>query len=322
MTNLIDRDWRLLPDLALADIMLMVGLESLESLHRCRQVCRTWNEKIMNNIWGNRKNKKRIKTKIEKSWGPGMFPSLHSIDRTSMTYPSNEEISHSKWLGKSFKPVLELMVRTDLLLSEAKDILPTGMVESLVQHFERCLLSPDEKPGEACLVSLSLEQQFEVPCVASLAHHRLLRSVKYLILSKVNLSSVPEVQLASLASCVTGIFDIWSVSGSGLVTILDSLKCRRLVISTQSLNTEETEALVRAMETVVEEVSLSYYHGDMTLDIEALTKYSGQGKCRLVTCYETRYYDALRNWKIMQEKCERRKWTFTQLTGIELRVAD
>ena len=66
MMSSVDRDWRLLPDLAVADIMLMVGLESLESLHRCRQVCRTWNEKIMTNIWGNRKNKEKMKAKIEK----------------------------------------------------------------------------------------------------------------------------------------------------------------------------------------------------------------------------------------------------------------
>ena len=77
-----------MPDLALDDVMLMVGLESLESLHRCRQVCRTWNEKIMNNIWGNEAKKKIIKAKIEKNWRPGMCP-------------SNEEISHAKWLGKS-----------------------------------------------------------------------------------------------------------------------------------------------------------------------------------------------------------------------------
>ena len=82
----LDRDWSRLPDLALADIMFMVGLESLESLHRCRQVCRTWNEKIMENIWGNNKNRKIITVKIAKNWGPRMFP-------------SNEEISHAKWLG-------------------------------------------------------------------------------------------------------------------------------------------------------------------------------------------------------------------------------
>ena len=200
-----------------------------------------------------------------------------------------------------------MILRSDL--SEAKDILPTGAVESLVQHFERCILSPDEKPGVASLVSLVLDQQSEVACVASLAHHGLLRSVNYLMLmlSKVDLSSVPADHLASLASCVTGVVDVWNVRGYGLSTILDNVKCESLTISSQSLNTEETQALVRAMETGVEEVSLCYYHGNV--DIETLIKYSGRGKCRLVRCNETRYHDALRKWKQMQEKSERRKWT-------------
>merc|ERR1712074_279975 len=66
----------------------MVGLGSLESLHICRQVCRKWNESIMVNIWGNPSKKKVMKEKIEKSWAPeiGMFP-------------SDEEISHAKWLA-------------------------------------------------------------------------------------------------------------------------------------------------------------------------------------------------------------------------------
>ena len=199
------------------------------------------------------------------------------------------------------------------------------MVESLVQHFERCLLSPDEKPGVACLYGLLLDQQFEVACVTSLAHHGLLRSVNYLMLmlSKVDLSSVPADHLASLASCVTGVVDVWNVRGYGLSTILDNVKCESLTISSQSLNTEENQALVRAMETGVEEVLLSYYSGDMTLDIETLIKYSGQGKCSLVICDEARYFDALRKWEEMQGKCERRKWTLTQKTyGIELKVVD
>ena len=152
------------------------------------------------------------------------------------------------------------------------------MVESLVQHFERCLLSSVEKPGVACLLSLTLEQQSEVACVASLAHNRLLRSVRDLCLFKVNLSSIPADHLVSLVSCVTGRVYIEGVSGCGLSTILDNVKCESLTISSQSLNTEETHALVRAMETGVEEVSLSYYHGNV--DIETLIKYSGQGKCR------------------------------------------
>ena len=45
--------WDMLPDLIFSDIMMMVGIESLESLHRCRQVCSTWNEMILRDIWEN-----------------------------------------------------------------------------------------------------------------------------------------------------------------------------------------------------------------------------------------------------------------------------
>ena len=162
----------------------------------------------------------------------------------------------------------------------------------------------------------------EVACAASLAHHGYLGPVKGLSLWNVYLSSVPVDQLASLVSCVTGGVYIAYVGGCDLSPILDSLQCKTLEIDSQSLNTEETQALVRAMETGVEEVSLSYYHGNV--DIETLTMYSGQGKCRLVRCNETRYHDALRNWKKMQEICERRKWTLTQhnYRSIELKVVD
>ena len=75
-----------LPELIFSDIMIMVGLKSLESLHRCRQVCRTWNEMILRDIWANQSRKKIMKMMIEKNWDPGMLP-------------TDEEISHAKWLG-------------------------------------------------------------------------------------------------------------------------------------------------------------------------------------------------------------------------------
>ena len=78
--------WLKLPELIFSDIMMMVGLKSLESLHRCRQVCSKWNEMILREIWENPSKKKIMKQRIERSWGPGM-------------YPSDEEISHAKWLG-------------------------------------------------------------------------------------------------------------------------------------------------------------------------------------------------------------------------------
>ena len=78
--------WLTLPDLIFSDIMMMVGLESLESLHRCRQVCSNWNEKILRDIWESKNKRKIMKERIEKNWEVGMFP-------------SDEEISHAKWLG-------------------------------------------------------------------------------------------------------------------------------------------------------------------------------------------------------------------------------
>ena len=78
--------WLTLPDLIFSDIMMMVGLDSLECLHRCRQVCSQWNEMILDDIWENESKKKIMKERIEWSWGPDMFP-------------TDEEISHAKWLG-------------------------------------------------------------------------------------------------------------------------------------------------------------------------------------------------------------------------------
>ena len=78
--------WLTLPELIFSDIMMMVGLESIESLHRCRQVCKTWNEMILRQIWESQSKKKILKERIEKNWVRGMLP-------------SDEEISHAKWLG-------------------------------------------------------------------------------------------------------------------------------------------------------------------------------------------------------------------------------
>ena len=78
-----------LPDEILSDIWMKVGLESLKSLddlRRCRQVSGQWNEKILRDVWESKSKKRIMKESIEKNWGPGMFP-------------SDEEISHAKWLG-------------------------------------------------------------------------------------------------------------------------------------------------------------------------------------------------------------------------------
>ena len=82
-----------LPDEIFSDIMMIVGLESIESLHRCRQVCSKWNEMILSDIWENQSKKRIMKDRIERSWGPDKLP-------------TDEEISHAKWLGD--KAVVEI----------------------------------------------------------------------------------------------------------------------------------------------------------------------------------------------------------------------
>ena len=73
-------------------------------------------------------------------------------------------------------------------------------------------------------------------------------------------------------------------------------QCQELVISDQHLGSEETQALVQAMESGVEEVEL---RGEVTLDIRSLMEYSGQGKCsKLGCCDDTvpRYREQLMSW--------------------------
>ena len=133
-------------------------------------------------------------------------------------------------------------------------------------------------------------------CAANLAHRGLLGPVEVLNLHDVELSSVPTERLSSLVSSVTRIIAIDNVSGCNLLNIIDSLnKISICYLENQILGSEETEALVRVMESCVDSVRLD----EVTLDIEALVKYSGRGKCKIVTCVgdtAKRYREILRSW--------------------------
>ena len=113
----------------------------------------------------------------------------------------------------------------------------------------------------------------------------------------VDLSSVPDEHLASLVSCATNGVNIQNIRGCDLVTILDSVKSYGLGIYGQSLDSEETQALVRAMESRVKRVYLGIW-GRATLNTSALTMYSGQGMCMEWVCYHSweRYGKKLGVW--------------------------
>lgn len=151
-------------------------------------------------------------------------------------------------------------------------------------------------------------------CGASLAHHGLLHSCYSMNLSDVDLSPVPTHHLASLVSCVTNVLIIENVSGCDLVNLLTNIKCEELIITRLRLDSKETQALVQAMESGVEKMTLFYtktYEG-VTLDIEALTEYSGQGRCRLLWLNSDtadKYREELTTW------AESRNWTHESLKG-------
>ena len=115
----------------------------------------------------------------------------------------------------------------------------------------------------------------EITTAASLAHHGLLRSVEDMRLENVNLASVPAEHLASLASIVTRTIDIDDVRNCDLSNLLGPACCETLGLG-QSLSSEETWALKQAMEQGVERVEI---WGDVSMDIETLSLYNGQGRC-------------------------------------------
>ena len=186
------------------------------------------------------------------------------------------------------------------MILEARGILDTDKIKELTERFRKVLYS--SLPGDR-------DKDTGFMCAASLAHHGLLSSVDRLWLSD-DLSPVPAQHLASLVSCVTFSLHIKNVSGCDLVSILNSLKCEWLDISSQSLGREETQALVKAMESRVEDVILGDDESKGTLDIEALTEYSGRGMCTTMKVEKfkgprvTRYQKQLKSW------ARSRNWSF------------
>merc|ERR1711971_1337541 len=101
---------------------------------------------------------------------------------------------------------------------------------------------------------------------------------------------------------------IENVSGCSLVSIIESFnKIQRCGFNSQILNKSSTKALVGVLEDRVSCVQLF----NVTLDIEALVKYSGQGRCRDVACWgdtAARYREEMiswaksRNWAVVNDR--------------------
>ena len=137
----------------------------------------------------------------------------------------------------------------------------------------------------------------EVKTAAMLAWEGYLTSVEHLSFIDKDITDIPRVEIEKLASIVTR--NIWidnTTPTRKLDSILAGAKCTELTLLNIVLSEENTQALVTAMRERVEDVKLD---DDITLDIEQLTKYDGQGRCwELVAeaVTKTRHGDTLRRW--------------------------
>ena len=151
------------------------------------------------------------------------------------------------------------------------------MTKSLVQSG---YLSPQIVADKASQVAEGLEYLGRGPSLsklqsaAALATLGHIKQVERLDLYNLDTSSVPAEELSSLVKC-SDVVGIARVNG-GLAPVLSSVQCGRLHIHSTSLSTADTQQLVAAMDTRVKWVTLC---GSVTLDMETLTQYDGEGVC-------------------------------------------
>ena len=108
---------------------------------------------------------------------------------------------------------------------------------------------------------------------------------------QLDLGFVPGEHLQALVPCVTDSIQIHTVTSCDVTSLLDSINCTELHL-TQKLNQDETDALVRAMATRVDNVSLGGPGVVMSLNVETLTQYKGDGKCRAIHCiWNSQHWD-------------------------------
>ena len=170
------------------------------------------------------------------------------------------------------------------------------MTKSLVQSG---YLSPQIVADKASQVAEGLEYLGRGPSLsklqsaAALATLGHIKQVERLDLYNLDTSSVPAEELSSLVKC-SDVVGIARVNG-GLAPVLSSVQCGRLHIHSTSLSTADTQQLVAAMVTRVKRVRL----GSVTLDMETLAQYDGEGECDKVTLWmdtTERYRDQVKAW--------------------------
>ena len=93
--------------------------------------------------------------------------------------------------------------------------------------------------------------------------------MRSLALVDVDITGVPNEDMAKLLECVTESVYIENLRGD-VTSVFSNINCVVLAIDKMSLSPVDTQTLVGAMDSRVEEVNL--YEG-VTMDLETLTQY-------------------------------------------------
>ena len=117
-------------------------------------------------------------------------------------------------------------------------------------------------------------------------------------LKEVDVSSIPPDHLSALSSSITQTLYIDNMEGD-ITPVLLNVKTKYLIISNMKLSVDETLSLVNAMNNVEWVLLGMGRFGLVTLDMETLSTYTGQGRCDMIHCfYETKekYRTELVTW--------------------------
>ena len=147
----------------------------------------------------------------------------------------------------------------------------------------------------------------EIKRAALLAWEGHLTSVECMRIVDRSIRDIPWGHMEKLASIVTEKVTISNMTHTDqLSSILANIKCQLFWLRRMDLSDTETWALVTAMR---DRVGLVILDEDVTLDIEQLTQYNGQGCCiGLGLCCDTRtrHGERLRRWVASK------RWTVTR----------
>ena len=266
-----------------------------------------------------------IFTGVLKARDLNLLEFLELKDQVRKMFPGDE-------LEVQFEAILKDEDNHNYLPSTSLDILPSfddvvkalSLVETgnLQSEVLAELTREIEKSHSTIIITTDTGNQKEnekAIALSNLLSLGVIETVKHLILHPENLRSLPGNHLQTLVSCATESVSAGNVTDQDLATLLDNVKCKKLnLVDEQTLNQEETEALVQAMTSRVEIVQL--FTDSVRMDLDTLRKYKGGGKCKEVhiiiggydadlanlldsiSCMELHLYTKMR--KLIQEETE------------------